>query len=938
MYEADPMSRRTVGAAFLRLIVVALILVTLLGGSTVALSVVSPSSVGFAFHAQLIDQSASPTLIPGATATYTMHFRNIGLAPWQRGTSRQVNLGVSGDSTRWADVGIADRWLSPTRVTTAEEDLVLPGMVGTFTFNVRAPATPGVYRIPMRLVVDGLTWLDDVPAVLVLTSDLGFHSQLVDQSLHPTLKPGELSAPLTIRFRNTGAKAWMRGVVGQQANLGVVGDDKSLSGLAVGWPAVDRVAMQTEPSVVPGGIGTFTFRVRAPKTSGMYPLRLRPVVDGLLWMEDDSVVTLITILRPGGGTASEQAPLKPADAPTFTVNGSVDPGTVPAGNAVKITATFASNMGARSTLGIEVYPVGGSSLVYQKWLPEEPFGASESRSYPFTWVIPVGTAPGTYGVNVLAYSAGWKTLYGAKVAAAAFTVAAPQSQLQPPPSAAQTATPSGQTQAPPTGAPTPAASASATNPPTATTSATPTTAPTTPTPTPTSTATLTPTPTPTPIPTPTLYSLQISASPDGSAPSALAGKTVTGGIYVLVLPESGVTQVRFLMDGLLVRTESFAPFPLAGDNGGVLNPYDTTTLVNGPHILTAQVDRSGGTDLLSAAFTVANQAPTPTPSAPPLSLGCPSPAYTRLINVSTPTGLLNAVAAAMPGDKIVLAPGTYNMTTNVLVNRDGTQANPIQLVGPRTAILDFGSPLNYRMLTLGTYDSVNVHGADWWILTGFTTQRSYRGVVLWNSNHNVFCDLLVQQTGQQGFIAKGPLGSSYNVFRQNEIRETGKENAFVGEGFYIGAGGQNAGGGNAWSPSNRNWVYRNKIGPNVTADHVDLKPTTEGNIVEENISDLTGFRFHVGNIAVQGAYTQSQVLSAVIKNNVLTNMSNIEGSTETRAGFFNYQGSNVSYHGNSVSGTGYQEGYRTLGGSGNVVGCDNTAVGYLSGFSNVACQ
>jgi len=211
-------------------------------------------------------------------------------------------------------------------------------------------------------------------------------------------------------------------------------------------------------------------------------------------------------------------------------------------------------------------------------------------------------------------------------------------------------------------------------------------------------------------------------------------------------------------------------------------------------------------------------------------------------------------------------------------------------------------------------------------------------VVLWNSNHNVFCDLLVQQTGQQGFIAKGPLGSSYNTFRQNEIRETGKENTFVGEGFYIGAGGQNAGGGNAWSPSNRNWVYRNKIGPNVTADHVDLKPTTEGNIVEENISDLTGFRFHVGNIAVQGAYTQSQVLSAVIKNNVLTNLSNPEGSTETRAGFFNYQGSNVSYHGNSVSGTGYQEGYRTLGGSGNVVGCDNTAVGYSSGFSNVACQ
>jgi hypothetical protein len=926
MYEADPMSRRTVGAAFLRLIVVALILVIVLGGSTVALSVVSPSSVGFAFHAQLVDQSASPTLIPGTTATYTMHFRNIGLAPWQRGTSRQVNLGVSGDSTRWADVGIAERWLSPTRVTTAAEDLVLPGMVGTFTFNVRAPATPGVYRIPMRLVVDGLTWLDDVPAVLVLTSDLGFHSELVDQSLHPTLKPGELSAPLTVRFRNTGAKAWMRGVAGQQANLGVVGDDKSLSGLAVGWPAADRVAVQAEPSVGPGGIGTFTFRVRAPTTSGMYPLRLRPVVDGVLWMEDDSVVTLITILRPGA--ASEQAPLKPADAPTFTVAGSVDPAVVPVGSAVKITATFASNMSSKATVGIEVYPVGGSSLVYQKWLTDESFDASESRSYPFWWVIPMGTTPGSYGVNVRAYSFGWKTPYGARAAAATFSIAAPPQSQQQPPSVGPTGTPGGQTQAPPTGAPTPTAAASATNSPSATTTATPTTAPTTPsptpppTPTPTPTPTLTPTPTATltPTPQPTVYSLQISSSPNGSGPSPLAGKTVSGGIYVFLLPEVGVTQVRFAVDGAPVGTQSVAPFALAGDSGGLAAPFDTTTLVNGSHTVTADVDRSGGTDVVSAGFTVANQAPTPTPSAaptPPPSSGCPSPAYTRLINVSTVSQLNSAVAAALPGDKIVMAAGTYNMTNFLNITRNGTSLQPVQLVGPRSAILDFGGNTVYHFLNVT---------ADWWIFAGFTHQRSNFGPNLTDAYNNILCDLLIQNTGQEGVTIHGT--SSYNTLQDSTIRETGETAWWWGEGIYIGDGKTTA------HPSNYNKILRNHLGPNIRAEHLDVKGGTTGNLIQGNVSDATGFRWTNGSDNGPGQVTSAVNTASGSDQTFLGNtVSNLNSPNATA--YMNWQGSRITFHGNRVSGA-FKYGFSTSGGSGNVVGCDNTVTGGT--FANVPCQ
>ena len=100
-------------------------------------------------------------------------------------------------------------------------------------------------------MADGITWLED-GATLSVTSDLGFHSAVVDQSSHPTLRPGEMSQPLMVRIRNTGARPWTRGIVGQQVNLGVAGDDRTMSALGVGWPSADRVAIQGEPLVGPG--------------------------------------------------------------------------------------------------------------------------------------------------------------------------------------------------------------------------------------------------------------------------------------------------------------------------------------------------------------------------------------------------------------------------------------------------------------------------------------------------------------------------------------------------------------------------------------------------------------------------------------------------------------------------------------------------------------
>ncbi len=106
------------------------------------------------------------------------------------------------------------------------------------------------------------------------------------------------------------------------------------------------------------------------------------------------------------------------------------------------------------------------------------------------------------------------------------------------------------------------------------------------------------------------YDLLVSSFPDRSSSVPLAGASVTGDIAVFVDPDTGITQVRFLLDGVLKQTEKRAPWDFAGTAGGSAKLSDTTQIADGPHTISAEIDLSaGGTEVVSATFTVANNAP-----------------------------------------------------------------------------------------------------------------------------------------------------------------------------------------------------------------------------------------------------------------------------------------------------------------------------------------
>src|SRR5213594_40946 len=128
-----------------------------------------------------------------------------------------------------------------------------------------------------------------IPAKVALPPDSGYHATWSAQSADPVVYPGAFTT-LVVALRNTGSRGWYRGVTEQQATLGTSDPpDIERPELALDWLSANRLATTITDYVGPGEVGWFEFTVRAPSAGGDYLLALRPVVDGVGWLEDDGI-------------------------------------------------------------------------------------------------------------------------------------------------------------------------------------------------------------------------------------------------------------------------------------------------------------------------------------------------------------------------------------------------------------------------------------------------------------------------------------------------------------------------------------------------------------------------------------------------------------------------------------------------------------------------
>jgi hypothetical protein len=107
--------------------------------------------------------ATSTNLSPGETATLTLSALNKGNTTWYNTGSYPVRLGTSNPKDRSSAFYDSSSWLSQQRTVTMNEASIAPGSPtpATFTFTIKAPTTPGVYKEYFNLVAEGVTWMND---------------------------------------------------------------------------------------------------------------------------------------------------------------------------------------------------------------------------------------------------------------------------------------------------------------------------------------------------------------------------------------------------------------------------------------------------------------------------------------------------------------------------------------------------------------------------------------------------------------------------------------------------------------------------------------------------------------------------------------------------------------------------------------------------------
>lgn len=196
----------------------------------------------------------------------------------------------------------------------------------------------------------------------------------------------------------------------------------------------------------------------------------------------------------------------------------------------------------------------------------------------------------------------------------------------------------------------------------------------------------------------------------------------------------------------------------------------------------------------------------------------------NLVQVSNASQLKEALGNAMPGDSIVLAAGVYQGKFSL--KNSGSSTAPIIVTGVGLeAVLDAGDFNTGYVFHLE---------ANYCKIKNMTIQNGLKGVMADNSSNNVFEDLQIKDIGEEALHLRK--FSKNNVVQKCTITNTGLKRPGYGEGIYIGTANSN------WEryteglpdrcDSNR--VVYNKIGPNITAECIDIKEGTSDGLIAHN--------------------------------------------------------------------------------------------------------
>jgi hypothetical protein len=300
------------------------------------------------------------------------------------------------------------------------------------------------------------------------------------------------------------------------------------------------------------------------------------------------------------------------------------------------------------------------------------------------------------------------------------------------------------------------------------------------------------------------------------------------------------------------------------------------------------------------------------------------------IYVNSASQLQTALNNALPGNVIIIQDGYYERSGGFYANAgiDGTQANPITVIGSRNVVLSTNN--------LASGYAFSLKGNKHWIIKGFTVTNSKNGVVLDNCKYVTVDSIQAKKLGQDGVHLR--THTSYSVVKNCYIDSTGLNDYSYGEGIYIGSAYSN------WctytncdpDTSNYNQVLNNIFGNFITAENIDIKEGTKGGLIKGNKFNGTGLQGMNGGDSWIDVKGNSYIIEENIGNNSI--LDGFQTHIQQPGGYGNY---NIFRNNTlNVNGPGYGIRVQTSNANGtainNIVCTNNNVSGSTLGLTNVS--
>ena len=241
-----------------------------------------------------------------------------------------------------------------------------------------------------------------------------------------------------------------------------------------------------------------------------------------------------------------------------------------------------------------------------------------------------------------------------------------------------------------------------------------------------------------------------------------------------------------------------------------------------------------------------------------LSSAPPANADSQQIFVSDTNGLIEALANAAPGQEIILKEGIYE--NDKWLGKWAAFFSEVSGTPEQHIILRSEDPAHPATIRGASQDkkyALNIIGS-YWEIRDLKFCEAAKGIFLAQSEHSVISGCEVYNIGGEGIHVID--NSSYNLVENCYIHDTGTISPQYGEGVYIGSAKNTTDYG---YDCHYNTVRGCKFGPNVAADHVDIKEFTYGNVVEYCTFDGTGIQGENGG----NSFVEAKGMDAVIRYN-----------------------------------------------------------------------